>query len=176
MYPLLRNELLRRAQTCHDARPGCQPTVIAQQTPSVSDNAAWLCQTVETHGWPGIRMVGTDGAHAAAVLAQHSPVEQRPRWLALLRDAVGARDAHEADLAVLIDIVRVDSGLPQLYGTQWSGQDNHRRLLPVTDPRTLNARRITRGLPALSKDQILRGLGDGHPETRPTDSDTVQGG
>jgi hypothetical protein len=70
-------------------RPGHEmrewETVVA---PVDRDNAAWLREIVARHGWPGYRLVGEAGAHAAWLLAQHAPPELQEECLLLLQDAV----------------------------------------------------------------------------------------
>jgi hypothetical protein len=86
-------ELLERAGRDQAARTSLRPghemreweTVVA---PVDRDNAAWLREIVARHGWPGYRLVGEAGAHAAWLLAQHAPPELQEECLLLLQDAV----------------------------------------------------------------------------------------
>jgi hypothetical protein len=36
-------------------------------------NTTWLEQIIQQHGWPGISVVGEDGANAVFLIVQHSP-------------------------------------------------------------------------------------------------------
>jgi hypothetical protein len=155
---VLRHALLRRAERDQHARQavGESPTdaqwrVVAEID---ADNTRWLAQVITTHGWPGTSLVGVDGAHATWLIAQHSSAEHRKRWLPLLRAAVDAGEASAGDLAFLVDRVRTDTGLAQRYGTQWLVRDGRRRLFPLTDPTTVNARRATVGLAPLRQAEI----------------------
>lgn len=117
------------------------------------DNTAWLAEVIDTHGWPGRRLVGDDGANAAWLLAQHAdhdPAFQR-RCLVLLTAAVAAGDADPANLAYLTDRVAVHEHRPQVYGTQlrWDGE----RSVPaeIADPELVDQRRAEVGLMPLAE-------------------------
>jgi hypothetical protein len=68
-----------------------------------ADNTAWLKQVIAEHGWPGVALVGEQGAEEVWLLAQHAdlaPGFQR-QALELLETAVAA-------------------GEPQVYGTHYT--------------------------------------------------------
>jgi hypothetical protein len=73
---------------------------------------------VIAHGWPGRRLVGDDGAHAAWLLLQHADSSYQAAMLPILEAAVRKDDARAGDAAYLDDRVRVGEGLAQRYGTQ----------------------------------------------------------
>jgi hypothetical protein len=109
-------------------------------------NTRWLAELTDRMGWPGRTLVGKDGAHAAWLLAQHSDAEHQRRFLGLLRAVVAVGEASARDLAYLEDRVRVFSGQPQLYGTQFSYEQDGLKPHPVEDPEHLDQRRATVGL------------------------------
>jgi hypothetical protein len=144
-------ELLERAGRDQAARMSLLPgramaeweTVVV---PVDRDNTARLREIVGRHGWPGHRLVGDAGAHAAWLRAQHAPPDLQEEWLPLLQDAVARRDASPADLAYLMDRVMMHRGEPQLYGTQYQVRDGVLGLWPVRDPSGLDQRRAALGL------------------------------
>ena len=82
------------------------------------------------------------------LLAQHAdrdPVRQRA-FLDALRGAVDQREASPAHLAYLEDRVRVNTGQPQLYGTQFTVTGGEFRPHPIEDPQRLDERRAAAGL------------------------------
>jgi hypothetical protein len=114
-------------------------------------NAERLAAIMDRVGWPGRRLVGAAAADAAWLVLQHavgSPAVMR-RGLALLR-AAPAGEVAPAQLAMLEDRVRVLSGRPQRYGTQFEwdarGELSPR---PLDDPAGVDARRRAAGLPPL---------------------------
>lgn len=156
--PLLRGALLARAEHDRQLRRALgNPPISAQQEAVrrlAAGNTRWLAHVIDTHGWPGIRLVGPDGAHAAWLLAQHAAPECRARWLPLLRDAVENGDAPARDLAYLHDRVQADSGRGQRYGTQWMVIDGSARLWPIQNPANVNDRRTRMRLPPLKPGDI----------------------
>ncbi|MFD7861327.1 DUF6624 domain-containing protein [Streptomyces sp. NPDC059783] len=143
----------RLAADTHDVREMCRIDV---------DNTAWLQQVIAEHGWPGVALVGEQGADEAWLLCQHAdlaPPFQR-QALELLKAAVAAGDALPRHVAYLTDRVLVAAGEPQLYGTQYTddGNGSNLRLQPVADPDRLDERRAAMGLePAVEYDQRMRG-------------------
>ncbi|GAB2579416.1 hypothetical protein GCM10027168_10360 [Streptomyces capparidis] len=144
-------ELHRRAEADQAARHRMLKTGDGGDLSRIdTDNTTWLKQVVAEHGWPGIALVGEQGAGEAWLLAQHAvhdPAFQR-QVLDLLRDAVEAGDALPRHLAYLTDRVLVRSGEPQVYGTQYTSDPDGANLRrhPVTDPDRLDARRARMGL------------------------------
>ena len=143
----------RLAATTHDGRDMCRID---------ADNTAWLQQVIAEHGWPGVELVGGQGADEAWLLAQHAdltPAFQR-QALELLEVAVAAGDAPPRHLAYLTDRALVAAGELQVYGTQYTddGDGSNLRLQPVAEPGRLDERRTAMGLePAAEYDQRMRG-------------------
>ena len=118
-------------------------------------NALMLTAILDEVGWPSVRLVGRDAGDAAWLVLQHSiadPLVMR-RGLALLQDHPDGGVAP-AQLAMLEDRVRVMSGLPQQYGTQFDW-DEHGMLAPrqIEDPDGVDERRKAVGLPPLADKQ-----------------------
>jgi hypothetical protein len=128
-------------------RPDCgMPEWEAVVEPVDRDNTARLREILGRHGWPGYRLVGEAGAHAAWLLAQHAPPEVQEECLPLLQDAVARGDASAIDLAYLMDRVLMHRGEPQVYGTQYQITDGLPELWTVRDPAGLDERRAALGL------------------------------
>jgi hypothetical protein len=156
--PALRKELLAmlvqdQAVRTGKAPPGDKRTpeeLAAAWTATDEAHAKRMTKILDEHGWPGWKLVGSDGAHAAWVLIQHADLELplQERGLALMKDAVAAGDADPSDLAYLVDRVRVAKNEPQVYGTQW-GQNEAGKLTPRTpieDEAMVDIRRAEAGL------------------------------
>ncbi len=99
---------------------------------------------IDAHGWPGSRLVGKDGAHAAWLLAQHADLDLafQKRCLALLEVAVAHGEAAPDEFAYLYDRVALAEHRLQRYGTQVIGTEP----APLEDPANVDTRRAAVGL------------------------------
>lgn len=154
LEPVLREELLARAERDQDARhahavqrgEGDWSPVAAVD----ADNLAFLAPLLEQRGWLGSDLVGEDGANACWLLVQHCPSERQDAWLPLMEQAVTEGRAAARDLVYLQDRVHMHHNRRQTHGTQHLGyRDGPVRLWPVTNPDTLNARRAALDLPPI---------------------------
>lgn len=155
----LRRELLARRDEDQRIRTAVSPPqgqymvqlpdeVAAQWQRIDEDNTRWLGEVLNGRSWPGRTLVGEDGNAAAWLLAQHAdrdPVRQRT-FLQALRGAVRQGEASPAHLAYLEDRVRVNAGLPQLYGTQFTVTGGELGPCTIEDPQRLEERRAEAGL------------------------------
>lgn len=128
-------------------------------------NAARLEALIdELDVWPGLRLVGADGADAAWMLAQHADRrnDARRAWLDLLRAAVASGDADPRHLATLTDRVAAVGGEQQVYGTivHLASDGEPEFPLPVRDPGELEVRRAAIGLASVADDAPHLGDGD----------------
>lgn len=160
--PELRGELLQRAECDQHMRHALGDQPSSQQWEQMktvdADNTAWLERVVAERGWPGVRLVDSDGAHAAWLLIQHAPLEFQQRCLPLLRHAVEQGDASEVDLAYLDDRVCTRNQRLQRHGTQWRVEQDGHRLLPLEDPEHVNDHRHALGLPPIDETDINNAL------------------
>jgi hypothetical protein len=155
---LLRGELLRRAAADRAARSlyTGRAEEMARLMEMDSDNTAWLASVIDQVGWPGQTLVGTDGAHATWLLAQHGDLKPgfQRRCLELMRQAVKHGEASAADCAYLTDRVLLARGEPQLYGTQGSVQASQYAPAPLRDPQAVDTRRAAVGLQPIAAQPI----------------------
>jgi len=141
-----------------------------------TQNAESLDRIIDDFGWPGISLVGSDGAEAAWLILQHaigSPEFQR-KCLHILSEAVESGEVPAAQVAYLEDRIRVFEERPQRYGTQfdWDGSgvlNPH----PIEDPKRVDEYRALVGLePLHEKIQQMRQRAAEEGEEQPVDFDT----
>lgn len=135
------DEDLRQELLCLGARAG---------EPASADRLWALLDDLES--WPGIRLVGEDGAHAAWLVAQLGDAGLQERALEHLEVAVDCGDASPAHYACLLDRVRMASGRPQVYGSQVvEAGDGDLAPWPIEDPGGVDERRARVGLGPLAE-------------------------
>lgn len=113
-----------------------------------------LDEMLDVVGWPTERVFGRDAALSAFVIARHSShdAEFQKRCLALMHDRLASHEIEPQHVAVLADLVRINEGSGQLYGTQVRLARNEHGMLvaketaPITDPSALDDRRDLLGL------------------------------
>lgn len=110
-------------------------------------NTARLKEIIGKIGWPTISKVGERGSTDAWMISQHADLEPefQERCLELMKEA--GQDVLLKDLAYLEDRVRMNTGKPQLYGTQFPGLEPH----PIEDPEHLDERREEMGMEPFSE-------------------------
>ena len=116
-------------------------------------NASRLRQIIAVFGWPGVALVGDEGAKAAWRIALHSISE--PAFMRQCRDLIEAasqsKDAPRWQFAIIDDRIRVYEGRPQRYGTQLRLGSNGLEPYPLENEARINSMRMQAGLPPLAK-------------------------
>ncbi len=111
------------------------------------------------HGFPGVSLVGKDGAEAAHTLLLHSPsLDLKKEGLVHLEVAAKRGEVPMWAVAGLTDKILTAEGKPQLYGMNFDLIDSELvlNLKKVVDPARLEERRAKAGLPPLA--EYVKGL------------------
>jgi hypothetical protein len=116
-------------------------------------NTSRMKAIVATHGWPTLSMVGEAAANSAWLLVQHADhdVDFQEQCLALVKAAHAKKDVPPANVAYLIDRVRVNRGEPQVYGTQFHLVDGRLQPRPIENAIEVEERRAEFGLGSLAE-------------------------
>lgn len=117
-------------------------------------NNARIKKVVAEHGWPGISLVGEQGAKAAWLIVQHAVLDTEfmEKALSLLKEAVKNGEAEGWCLAYLQDRVLTMADKPQIYGTQHDFAENGIAFpLPIAEPDKVDTLRREIGLEPLSE-------------------------
>jgi hypothetical protein len=108
-----------------------------------------LKEIIKSFGWPSKKLVGTEASHAAWLLAQHADIETQKHCLKLI-ETMSESENDPRQAAYLTDKIRVRTGQPQLYGTQYVKNGDDLVLYTVDSPEQLDERRKKLGLPPAS--------------------------
>jgi hypothetical protein len=122
-----------------------EPSVVASDTVVLSR----LRTLAATRGsaWPTRSVVGASGVRALWILAQRDTALQRVALHRMMES--GPDEALPADVAVLEDRVRLQSGRKQLYGSQLRTLNGTLAPAPIEDSAHVDMRRDAAGLPPL---------------------------
>lgn len=117
-------------------------------------NLAEIKDILDVYGWPGKDLVG-DACSTIWLVIQHSDIDTQKEALPMLKEGVIRGDLDRVQIAMLEDRILVNSGQPQIYGTQywWDESDGTRqlRVYPVKDPDKVDLRRESIGLDPLDE-------------------------
>ncbi len=105
------------------------------------------------YGYPNYDLVGKKGANNYWLCVQHCDhdLKFQKQVLTGMEKEVKANKADGKNYAYLTDRVNVNSGKPQLYGTQVDWKDNLAVTKNLKDPNTVNKRRAAVGLGTLEE-------------------------
>ncbi len=117
-------------------------------------NTRRMKEIIAEVGWPGINLVGEDGAEAAWLIVQHAVLDKSfmESCLPLLEKAVASKQAKGRHLAFLHDRILTMSGKPQKYGTQFDINENGDvAAFPIENPQIVDRLREEIGLESLAE-------------------------
>ncbi|QIG44559.1 hypothetical protein G5V58_18800 [Nocardioides anomalus] len=117
------------------------------------DRAQRLRRIVEVRGWPTHDQVGKQGGTAAWLVAQHADFDVAfQQWaLAQMTVALRAGQADRTEVAYLADRVAVNTGVPQVYGSQVRCRDGEPRpATPLKRPDDVDSLRHRAGMDPLA--------------------------
>ena len=106
-----------------------------------SANLIELKQLINERGFPTLSKVGYQCCNLASLIAQHQPPEFLHWYLEQAKAAADTGDFDLTWIAYMTDRDLNHQGKPQLYGTQFHGQDGITALYPIADIEYLAERR-----------------------------------
>lgn len=114
----------------------------------------FLKKIIDSVGYPGYDRIGEEGESDFWVMVQHSDFD--PAWqeqvLELLKAQVKVTNANPAHVGLLTDRVRVNTGKPQLYGTQRDFNElGQAYIKDLEDRARVNERRALLGMETLEE-------------------------
>ena len=152
--PALRALLKRMETEDQDAR---KPAVnssdgVRQDEESQVDlrHLAQLRKILASYGVPTPDMVGSDGIHAFWTLVQHATGDVKLQERVLRELEYGRFDVPPDEIAALVDKIRTNEHLPQIYGSQFHMADGRLVMNPIEDTENIDVRRAKIGLMPIS--------------------------
>ncbi|MEQ9104491.1 MAG: hypothetical protein RIE53_07310 [Rhodothermales bacterium] len=120
-------------------------------------NQAVLLDILDDGGWPPLSTVGEEAAFAAANTLTHMDLEMRLQILPVMKRACEAGEADWYEYAPSLDRTELESGRPQVYGTQMMLDERSGEYVPqpMTDPEHVDERRAAKGMEPIA-DQLAR--------------------
>ena len=165
---MARLEAMQRADQYHRLRTDSVATAAGrgsdawhtlQATIAATDhqNVAQLTALLDTAGWPGYSRVGRAGSHTAARVLMRADAATQARFLPLLLEAAENQEADWQQAAELQDVLLLQRGRKQWYGSQVVYEPRTRRYAPcpIRQQRRVDRRRRQIGLPPL--EEYVRG-------------------
>lgn len=117
-----------------------------------SRNNARLCQILKEFGWPSSALVGKDGVGAILYLIRNSrQLDLQVALLPVVIAAVKQGEGEKRQVADLVDRMRVDSGMKQLFGTQVKVANGFLVLAPIEDEAHVDDRRKQFGMSPMAE-------------------------
>ena len=114
---------------------------------------------IDKYGWLGISQVGRLANGTLWSVLQHGSVASKEKYAPLLKASVLKEESQPSHYARLIDRMLINSGKPQLYGTQINYQSsNAPTFFPIEQPEYVNQRRKEIGLEEIQSFAKERGL------------------
>ncbi len=115
-------------------------------------NTEKMREIIDEIGWPSASKVGKDASIAAWLLVQHADhdVDFQSRCLSLIQE-LPVGEVRPQDIALLTDRIRVNSGQPQVYGTQFREVGGKHVPKDIEDIETVDERRKVMGLDTLEE-------------------------
>jgi hypothetical protein len=161
--PKLRDEINKMVVEDQQTRQGgsahIQSKAEAAETARIDAiHAKRVREIVNEVGWPGVSLVGSEGAHGMWLLVQHFNLADQDQYLPLIEKAVAQKEASPKDFAFLVDRVRLEHGHKQIYGTQYlTVREGEWVRRPLEDPDRVDERRKSVGLvPILEYENSLQ--------------------
>ena len=132
-----------------------QPGFFDRKAATQIEHTARCREIFATVGYPDAQRFGPAAADAFWLLVQHSDTDPdfQEQVLESMRPAIDRGEGDVASFAMLVDRVRVNTGRPQLYGSQlrFVPETGAVRPHPIEDPSGVDERRADMGMDPLWK-------------------------
>ena len=148
--PSLLDSLYQADQSTANIRPADSAAAAYQRV--IRTNFPYVSAIFRSHGFPGFDLVGKETSNKYFLLVQHSDFDPnfQLKVLKSMKQEVGKLNASGQNFAFLTDRTELNSGRPQIYGTQVFMSGNT-KIKPCVDASNLNQRRKSVGLSTIEE-------------------------
>ena len=127
-------------------------SIILERDKTGEENLLRLCGIVKQNGWLTNSVVGSEGILAAMyIILQSRNADLQKEIFPVVFEAVKKGQIDKSFLATMIDNYRVNSGLPQYFGTRFEIEDEIIHIAPLWDEQKIEKWRKLYNLPPFSK-------------------------
>jgi hypothetical protein len=131
-----------------------------------STNLVRVIVILDSIGYPGKSLVGSQANEAAFYVIQHADVKYQKKFLPIIKEAANKKNLPWSDVAKMIDRIAIDEGKRQVYGTQMIPKKDPRtgfitneiEFAPIQNPKFVNKRRKQVGLNTIEEQAIKFGI------------------
>jgi hypothetical protein len=126
---------------------------VERQNALDSKNRQRLDEIVKEYGWPKRSVFGEEASGVAFLIVQYAELDFQKKYLPLIKEAAGQKEARQSDLAMLEDRILTREGRKQIYGTQLRLNQTTQlmELYPIEDEENVDTRRAAVGLEPLAQ-------------------------
>lgn len=123
-----------------------------------STNVKIVSDLLSKNGWMGSDLIGNHTLTIFIVI-QHANLEIQEKYLPLFQSARDEGELDPASVAMLEDRINVAKGLPQLYGSQLTVDENGQTVFAeIFEPEKVNERRLEVGLGPIEDYAFMFGI------------------
>jgi hypothetical protein len=110
-------------------------------------NLGYVIQIIDKCGMPTLETAGKKGMTAVWLVIQHSDEQTRKTYFPMLLEAARKGDLERQDIALMQDRMLMETGKPQLYGSQVIMENGvNYELYDLKEPETVDQRRAIMGM------------------------------
>jgi hypothetical protein len=115
-------------------------------------NLAVLESITSKCGWEAIEKAGKESLYHAFIIVQHAQPKYRIKYFPLFKGSMNKGLIEKSIIALMIDRILIDSNKKQIYGTQFTidNQSGEKILEPIENPEKIDSIRSTVGLGTIS--------------------------
>lgn len=123
------------------------------------ENIYRLEDIIKHNGWPKKSIIKGAAASTAFSIIYNADYSIQKKYFPIIKEAAENGEANMASFAKLIDIINLEEGKQQIYGTQFiQKEDGSWEVKDLFEPEHVNQRRKEVGLGAIDEELFMHGI------------------